>query len=149
MQGLIDYVRSKTSADQGFHSTLSSLLENHSQHHVGLVLSERLINIPVQVMAPMYRMLSEEIDEAIKEVSLLFDLILWMRHLVCSCRVKRIDSRTICSFHGFTVCRRKKRKRCSLPSEIRSDTSRRHIPRRSRVKTAYMGSIQKTKKSSK
>ncbi|KAH0838762.1 p21-C-terminal region-binding protein-domain-containing protein [Lanmaoa asiatica] len=52
---------------RGFHSTLTSLLQNHPQHHVGLVLSERLINMPVQVMPPMYRMLSEEIDEAVKE----------------------------------------------------------------------------------
>jgi len=58
-------VLSKTSAEEGFHSALSSLLQND---HVGLVLSERLINMPVQVMAPMYRMLSEEIDEAIEEV---------------------------------------------------------------------------------
>lgn len=72
MQGLIDYVLSKTSVDQGFHSALSSLLQNHPRHHVGLVLSERLINMPVQIMPPMYRMLSDEIDEAIKEVRLLF-----------------------------------------------------------------------------
>ncbi|KAG8220724.1 p21-C-terminal region-binding protein-domain-containing protein [Butyriboletus roseoflavus] len=67
LQGLIDYVLSKTSTDQGFHDTLSSLLQHYPQHHVGLVLSERLVNMPVQVMPPMYRMLSEEIDEAIEE----------------------------------------------------------------------------------
>lgn len=65
LQGLIAYVLSKTSADQGFHGALSSLLQND---HVGLVLSERLINMPVQVMPPMYRMLSEEIEGAIEEV---------------------------------------------------------------------------------
>lgn len=64
---LVDYVLSKTRADEGFHATLTSLL---AEHHVGLVLSERVINMPVQVMAPMYRMLSEEIDEAIGDVRL-------------------------------------------------------------------------------
>jgi protein BCP1 len=63
LKTLIDYLLSKTSADQGFHS---SLLQHRAR--VGLVLSERLVNMPVQVMAPMYRMLSEEIDDAIPEV---------------------------------------------------------------------------------
>ncbi|KAF8439373.1 p21-C-terminal region-binding protein-domain-containing protein [Boletus edulis BED1] len=67
LQTLIDYMLLKSSSDQGFHDTLSSLLHNHTECHVGLVLSERLINMPVQVMAPMYRMLSEEIDEAIQD----------------------------------------------------------------------------------
>ncbi|KAF8555929.1 hypothetical protein OG21DRAFT_1495942 [Imleria badia] len=62
LQTVVDHVLSKTSADEVFHNTLSLLLQNH---HVGLVLSERLINMPVQVMGPMYRMLCEEIDEAI------------------------------------------------------------------------------------
>ncbi|KAF9221313.1 hypothetical protein BS17DRAFT_797279 [Gyrodon lividus] len=64
---LIDYVLSKTKADQGFHSTLLSLLQDHPNCHVGLVLGERLINMPVQVMPAMYRMLLEEIDEAIED----------------------------------------------------------------------------------
>lgn len=72
MKTLTDYVLSKTSTNQGFHDMLSSLLQNHAEYHVGLVLSERLVNMPVQVMAPMYRMLSEEIDEAIQDVRVLF-----------------------------------------------------------------------------
>lgn len=56
---------SKTSADEVFHAALASHLKND---HVGLVLSERLVNMPVQVMGPMYKMLSEEIEAAIAEV---------------------------------------------------------------------------------
>ena len=68
---------SKTSADRGFHDTLSSVLQSQ---HVGLVLSERLINMPVQVMGPMYTMLSDEMDDAIADVRVLihvsnFDVI--------------------------------------------------------------------------
>ena len=79
MKTLLDYVLSKTSTDDGFHSTLSSLLQNQTECHVGLVLSERLINMPVQVMTPMYRMLSEEIDEAIQDVRPMFTPISWIR----------------------------------------------------------------------
>lgn len=123
LKTLIDYLLAKTSADQGFHSTLSSLLQTHA---VGLVLSERLINMPVQVMPPMYRMLSEEIDEAIEEVRLpsCEDIRCDPLH-----RVTRINSRTISLFRVCIVCRRKKRKPCLLPNEIRSGTDRRPIPR--------------------
>lgn len=34
---------------------------------VGLVITERLINVPVEVMAPMYRMLLEEVTWALEE----------------------------------------------------------------------------------
>ncbi|KAF9242389.1 p21-C-terminal region-binding protein-domain-containing protein [Melanogaster broomeanus] len=61
---LIDYVLSKTKADQGFHGTLLSLLQD-PKCNIGLILGERLINIPVQVMPAMYRMLLEEIHGAI------------------------------------------------------------------------------------
>jgi len=67
LQRVVDYVLSKATVDQGFHETLSSLLQSYPQCHVGLVLGERVVNMPVQVMPPMYRMLSEEIDEAIQE----------------------------------------------------------------------------------
>ena len=133
LKTLTDYLLSKTSADQGFHSALSS-----PNHRVGLVLSERLVNMPVQVMAPMYRMLSEEIDEANQEVR----LCLVDTSDAISCRVKHIHSRTISSCRACTVCRGKKRKAC-LPNDIRSGTGRRWN------KVQYTGSIQKTTKSSK
>ncbi len=39
-----------------------------STRHVGLLLGERLINMPVQVIPPMYRMLLDEIQWANEEV---------------------------------------------------------------------------------
>jgi protein BCP1 len=39
-----------------------------SHNHVGLVFSERLINMPVQTVPPMYRMLDNEIKWAIDDV---------------------------------------------------------------------------------
>ncbi|KAI6002634.1 p21-C-terminal region-binding protein-domain-containing protein [Pisolithus orientalis] len=70
---LIEYMLSKISADLTFHSTLSSLLapktqvQNQAQAHLGLVLSERLINMPVQVVPPMYRMLVDELQDAVAD----------------------------------------------------------------------------------
>lgn len=46
---------------------MEHLLDPSSQARVGLVLTERLINIPPQVVPPMYKMLVEEISWAIDE----------------------------------------------------------------------------------
>jgi len=37
--------------------------------HVGWVVSERFINMPVEIMAPMYTMLTDELKNAVKEVT--------------------------------------------------------------------------------
>jgi len=51
-----------------------ALLQRHlgsnalqSNNHIGLLLSERLINMPVQTVPPMFRMLADEIQWAIDE----------------------------------------------------------------------------------
>ncbi|KAG6330127.1 hypothetical protein ID866_8962 [Astraeus odoratus] len=73
LKNLMEYTFSKTSADPSFHSTLSSLLapktqvQDQAQPHVGVILCERLINMPVQVIPPMYRMLVEEMQDAIAD----------------------------------------------------------------------------------
>jgi len=55
------------SGDQQFHATLRTLF-SQNQQHVGLVISERLINMPVQVVPPMYKMLADEIRQASSNV---------------------------------------------------------------------------------
>lgn len=73
MKALIDYILSKSATEPAFHTTLSSLLapktrvQDQAQAHLGLVLCERLINMPVQVIPPMYRMLVEETKDAIAD----------------------------------------------------------------------------------
>ena len=42
--------------------------QGENERHVGLVICERLVNMPVQVVPPMYRMLVDEIDGALKDV---------------------------------------------------------------------------------
>lgn len=53
-----------------------SLFNPSSTQHVGLILSERLINMPVQVAPHMYRLLCDEIKWALDEVILKHMLII-------------------------------------------------------------------------
>lgn len=71
VKALTEYVLSKSSPEPSFHSALQSLLSPaglQSQNHVGFVFSERLINMPVQTVPPMYRMLEEEVKRVVQEV---------------------------------------------------------------------------------
>lgn len=49
---------------------LVELLKDTSKNNIGLILSERLINMPVQIVPPMYKMLQEEIQWAIEDVNM-------------------------------------------------------------------------------
>ncbi|KAJ7935409.1 p21-C-terminal region-binding protein-domain-containing protein [Mycena leptocephala] len=49
-----------------FHAALAGLFAG-ADTHVGLVLCERLVNMPVQTVPPMYRMLSDEIKWALAD----------------------------------------------------------------------------------
>jgi protein BCP1 len=67
IQGLVKYLFSKTGQESDVGRTLKAILDQE-ENHVGFVLSERLINMPVQVVPPMYRMLADEIQWAINDV---------------------------------------------------------------------------------
>ena len=80
ISSLIKYLLSKldSPASSAFHAQLSALLQNpvgeeaeakKQQQHVGLVLSERMVNMPTQIVPPMYRMLQEELQWAVEDVS--------------------------------------------------------------------------------
>jgi protein BCP1 len=67
---LAAYFLDKTAqADPAFNATLAGLFRGQGTH-VGLVLCERLVNMPVQTVPPMYRMLSDEIKWALADVCL-------------------------------------------------------------------------------
>jgi protein BCP1 len=68
IHALVHYVLQKISLDPAFASTLQSLLRDESSH-VGLIIGERVYNMPPQVMPPMYRMLQNEIGWAVEEAS--------------------------------------------------------------------------------
>ncbi|KAJ7725973.1 p21-C-terminal region-binding protein-domain-containing protein [Mycena metata] len=64
---LAAYFLEKTeTADPPFHAALRALFARPDTH-VGLVLCERLVNMPVQTVPPMYRMLSDEIKWALAD----------------------------------------------------------------------------------
>jgi protein BCP1 len=65
----VEYVLSKTNSDLALHAVLEETLAPSSHTHIGLILSERLVNMPVQVVPPMYRMLADEIKWAVEEVT--------------------------------------------------------------------------------
>jgi protein BCP1 len=64
MSELRRYLVEKANTIQSM-SQLPSLLESGS--HIGLVLSERLINMPSEVAPPMYSMLIDEIEAAVED----------------------------------------------------------------------------------
>ncbi|KAK4996600.1 Mss4p nuclear export [Elasticomyces elasticus] len=66
IQDLRDYLLSKASQSPPL-SPLPKLLDASSSAQVGLILTERLINVPSQIVPPMYTMLLEEIQWALAE----------------------------------------------------------------------------------
>jgi protein BCP1 len=68
VKSLIEYLLQKSTSDKTLDTFLQSILSPTSTGQVGLVLSERLINMPVQIVPPMYQMLLDEIKWALEEV---------------------------------------------------------------------------------
>ncbi|OXV09196.1 hypothetical protein Egran_03039 [Elaphomyces granulatus] len=66
VRNLIGYLQKKASSNPSF-STLASLLSQSAIPPIGLILTERLMNIPPEVVPPMYTMLLEEIAWALEE----------------------------------------------------------------------------------
>jgi len=75
---LIKYLLTKVPSSSPIHAQLLLSLAVDSSaeastpanpRHIGLVLSERLVNMPGQIMPPMYNMLTEELEWALEDVS--------------------------------------------------------------------------------
>lgn len=66
MKDLITYLQRKSSSTPSL-SVLAGLLSQDPIPPIGLILTERLINMPPEVVPPMYTMLLEEISWAIKD----------------------------------------------------------------------------------
>ncbi|KAJ4485309.1 p21-C-terminal region-binding protein-domain-containing protein [Lentinula aciculospora] len=60
MKALVAYFLQKSSSNPALHTSLQNLF-SQTEQHVGLIICERLINMPVQVIPPMYRMLKDEL----------------------------------------------------------------------------------------
>ncbi|KAF8910830.1 p21-C-terminal region-binding protein-domain-containing protein [Mucidula mucida] len=66
IKALAAYCLEKSKMDSAFHTTLQALF-SQTEKHVGFILCERLRNMPVQVIPPMYRMLTEEMKQAVDQ----------------------------------------------------------------------------------
>jgi len=67
VKALMDYALLKTRIDLSFHSTLEGLFSDDSSSHIGFIFSERLINMPIQVVPHMYRLLMDELQTAVQQ----------------------------------------------------------------------------------
>jgi len=66
IKALTQYLLDKSKENADLNSHLSQILAPAAPH-AALIVSERLINMPVQIAPPMYRMLTEEIQRAVDE----------------------------------------------------------------------------------
>ena len=66
MKSLVDYLIGRLSL-QPPQSAIIDKFKSSAREHVGIVLSDRLLNVPPEVAPPMYRMLQEEITWAVEE----------------------------------------------------------------------------------
>lgn len=71
IKAVVDYILEKTKADKEFNLILRKLLlpgkttkDQTKELKVGWIVSERMINMPVEVVPPMYKMLLEEMEKA-------------------------------------------------------------------------------------
>jgi protein BCP1 len=67
VQTLASYLLAKSASNPQLQAKLRQILNPGSNAQLGLILTERLINMPVQVVPPMYKMLLEEIEWALAE----------------------------------------------------------------------------------
>ncbi|KDQ53020.1 hypothetical protein JAAARDRAFT_442743 [Jaapia argillacea MUCL 33604] len=96
-----------------FRTTLHSFLDpnaNASQH-MGVALSERLINMPVQIVPHMYRMLVDEIKWAIDDT---------LTHLLFISRTYTLTQEVVQVFHSQPNPSSPKNKSKKLRSSLRS-----------------------------
>lgn len=63
---LIQYLKARSAANPNL-AQLSALLSQSPTPPIGLILTDRLINCPSEVVPPMYTMLQEEIEWALQE----------------------------------------------------------------------------------
>lgn len=61
---LVDYLFKKTAKKTEFNLMLRNLLSSKSKFQTGLIVSERMINMPLETVPPMYKMLKEEMERA-------------------------------------------------------------------------------------
>ncbi|KAG0244511.1 p21-C-terminal region-binding protein-domain-containing protein [Mortierella sp. GBAus27b] len=67
MTQIRDYVFTKSKQNEKLHAKLKDLLSAGSKKDVGLIVSERFINMPVETAPPLWRMMLKEVESAVAE----------------------------------------------------------------------------------
>jgi protein BCP1 len=115
IQELTKYYIEKTKKNPQFNVLLRQLFSPISKHKVGMIISERLVNMPVETMPPMYKMFLEEMEKAQnKEEEYNFDYFLIPSRvvkLVASVVDKELED------EDESTSRKKSKKSNNLPSE--------------------------------
>ncbi|KAL1952423.1 hypothetical protein VTO73DRAFT_1572 [Trametes versicolor] len=114
IKALTAYILEKSSADSTLHSKLQTLLgpaalASPNSKPVGFVFSERLINMPVQIMPHMFRMLADEIQWALDDNEP-YDF----SHLILVSRVYRLTAEEAAELHA-SAPRAKRQKQSDPP----------------------------------
>ncbi|KAK4166037.1 protein BCP1 [Cladorrhinum sp. PSN259] len=66
MAPIIEYLSDRAKTDDNLKAVVPDLLAD-ADKHVGLVLSERLLNMPAEVIPPMWRCMIDEIEAAVED----------------------------------------------------------------------------------
>lgn len=66
IKALTEYLTQKAKSNPALQA-VTDLLRSPGQAELGLILTEKLVNIPTEVVPPMYRMLMEEISWAVED----------------------------------------------------------------------------------
>jgi protein BCP1 len=114
IQELTKYYIEKTKQNTQFNVILRQLFSPTSKHKIGMIFSERLVNMPVETMPPMYRILLEEMEKSEKAEEYNFDYFLIPSRvvkLVASVVDKELDD------ENESGSRKKSKKGSDLPSE--------------------------------
>ena len=114
IKSITDYILRQTHANTTL-SPLGGLLDRSSKAQVGLILTERLINVPPQVVPPMYKMLLEEISWAIDEK----EPYEFSHYLIFSKTYTEVSS----SLDQEVDTPQKKKKKQKMSSQLNADTS--------------------------
>ncbi|KAK4141081.1 protein BCP1 [Dichotomopilus funicola] len=64
---LVEYLSERAKSDEALAGAVSELLAAGSDKHVGLVLADRLLNMPAEVIPPMWNCLIDEIEAAVED----------------------------------------------------------------------------------
>lgn len=115
VKDITKYYIEKTVKDAKFNMILKQLFSPASKHRVGLLFSERLVNMPVETVPPTYKIMLEELDKAkTKEQEYNFDYYLIPSRvvkLVASVADKELED------EDETTSRKRNKKSKDVPSE--------------------------------